>query len=1171
MMPTTGRMSATSSSTSNAEPGDRGFGLSDAQLRSEAGPALVDDAFVQFLEDTNAALAATLKQARRAPPTDALALSELLIEIASELDTFVSKLFAIGPDVQALARRHDEATPLLRVKYKFVKRQALLGIEPDERKSIDPAATRQWLGEQGADPDDEPVFAAKVLLAQQEARDKSDEARAGKARAFIERARLYAAWAAGTPAGRRRHASGVLFDHPQATDPGARIEHRRVIPIQSISAHTVHPDAQHQRRGFDLTDAGGDLNNAMDQAKYCLLCHRQGNDSCSHGLPAEQSRETLNGCPLDERISEFMALKLNGHAIGALAMIALDNPMLAATGHRICNECTRSCVFQQQTPVDIPKAETRVLRDVLALPWGFEIYALLTQWNPLNLQQWVPAPRTGKRVLVVGAGPAGFTLAHHLLNAGHTVVAIDGLKIEPGADPKPSIRDAGRLQEPLSERIASGFGGVAEYGITVRWDKNFLTLIRLLLERRERFRLLGGVRFGGTLSTREAWAHDFDHIALATGAGGPGILDINGGLAPGVRAASDFLMALQLTGAARRDSIANLQLALPAVVIGGGLTAMDTATEALAYYPVQVEKFLQRFEVLSARYGEAGARAHWPAAQRDTAQAFIAHARAIREEQELARAEQREPRINRLLDQWGGVTVVYRRHLTDSPAYRLNPEEVANALAEGVRIVDQLQPRQITRDEHGYASGVELTRTTLHGESVDAAAAAVVTLPARTVLIATGTRPNAMLAREEPELYQLDGESFAALNELGERVAPDSADNSAFFCRHEPDGRKVSFIGDAHPAYSGNVVRAMASARLAAPVINRSLADLPERARADDTSWLDALVAQYTARVHRVERLGDRIVQVTLHAPAAARAFRPGQFYRLQNFEQPAARYRPGDDAPPTRLGMEGLAMTGAWVDTARGLLATVVLEMGGSSDLCADLQTGDPVVLMGPTGTPTEIPSGERVVLVGGGLGNAVLFSIGAAMRASGCEVLYFAAYRDVSDRFGVTRIEAAANHVVWCIENPEMPEAVRPTDTSFHGNVVQALVAHNKGELANIPMALGDADRLITIGSDRMMAAVAKARQQALASAFRTDLVAIASVNSPMQCMMKEICGQCLQRQVDPRTGESRVVFTCVAQDQPLEMVDFDCLAGRLDQNSLAEAQTRQWLNLVRDSSQD
>ena len=71
---------------------------------------------------------------------------------------------------------------------------------------------------------------------------------------------------------------------------------------------------------------------------------------------------------------------------------------------------------------------------------------------------------------------------------------------------------------------------------------------------------------------------------------------IPNGLARGVRAASDFLMALQLTGAAKFSSIANLQIRLPVVVIGGGLTAIDTATESLAYYVRQVEKFSTKLQ-----------------------------------------------------------------------------------------------------------------------------------------------------------------------------------------------------------------------------------------------------------------------------------------------------------------------------------------------------------------------------------------------------------------------------------------------------------------------------------------------------------------------------------------------------------------------------------------------
>ena len=246
------------------------------------------------------------------------------------------------------------------------------------------------------------------------------------------------------------------------------------------------------------------------------------------------------------------------------------------------------------------------------------------------------------------------------------------------------IRDIAELHEPLDARVMAGFGGVAEYGITVRWDKNFLKIVRLLLERRSRFALFGGVRFGGTLTAEDAFALGFDHVALAIGAGRPTVLDMPNGLARGVRTASDFLMALQLTGAAKTDSIANMQVRLPVVVIGGGLTAIDTATESLAYYPVQVEKFLQRYERLAREHGEAAARIAWNEEERAIADEFLAHARAIRAERAPRRRRSRAPRILELLQSWGGVTIAYRKRLIDSPSYTLNHEEVQKALEEGI-------------------------------------------------------------------------------------------------------------------------------------------------------------------------------------------------------------------------------------------------------------------------------------------------------------------------------------------------------------------------------------------------------------------------------------------------------------------------------------------------------
>src|SRR5712664_2875916 len=319
-------------------------------------------------------------------------------------------------------------------------------------------------------------------------------------------------------------------------------------------------------------------------------------------------------------------------------------------------------------------------------------------------------------------GPAGFTLAHYLMNEGHAVAGLDGLKIEPvparfsgikddgSRVPLEPVRDLQALYESLDDRVMAGFGGVAEYGITVRWDKNFLKLVRLLLERRAQFAMYGGVRFGGTVTVEDALDLGFDHVALCMGAGKPTVLDIPNGLARGVRAASDFLMALQLTGAAKADSIANMQLRLPAVVVGGGLTAIDTATESLAYYPVQVEKFLTRYETLVAEAGEDAVRQEWDDQEREIAEELLAHARAIREQRALAAREGRAPRIVELLQHWGGVTIAYRRRLVDSPSYTLNHEEVEKALEESIAFAEGLSPAGIDVDNFGAVRGVRFDR-----------------------------------------------------------------------------------------------------------------------------------------------------------------------------------------------------------------------------------------------------------------------------------------------------------------------------------------------------------------------------------------------------------------------------------------------------------------------------
>ncbi len=182
---------------------------------------------------------------------------------------------------------------------------------------------------------------------------------------------------------------------------------------------------------------------------------------------------------------------------------------------------------------------------------------------------------------------------------------------------------------------------------------------------------------------------------------------------------------------------------------------------------------------------------------------------------------------------------------------------------------------------------------------------------------------------------------------------------------------------------------------------------------------------------------------------------------------------------------MEGLALTGAWVDKEKGLLSMIVLEMGGSSRLVAGLQPGEPVVVMGPTGTPTEILKQESVLLCGGGLGNAVLFSIAKALREQGCRVLYFAAYKKKEDIYKVEEIEAGTDQVIWSVDIGDLPATRRPQDRAFRGNVVQAMNAYARGELGEVLIPLATCSRIIAIGSDRMMAAVKDARHGQLAAA--------------------------------------------------------------------------------------
>ena len=1094
--------------------------------------------------------------------------SDLIVALSPALEDFIAELFGIAAQMSELKRRHDALAPLYGVKRLFVQRRAAKKYSPEQAAAFDGPALRRELERHLGGALTELRFAEKV-----EAWMKAEAEHAEA----IELAARYAAWATHTPEGQRLHKGGVLFKVPHKVDP------HHLVPVETevvdgVAMLKLPPAHRRARDGFALTDPGMDLAGALDHANYCIWCHNQGKDSCSKGLK-EKSGEfkkspfgvVLAGCPLDEKISEMNLAEAEGHTVGALAITIIDNPMCAATGHRICNDCMKACIYQKQEPVDIPQIETRVLKEVLALPWGFEIYSLLTRWNPLNLRRPLPRPATGRKVLVVGLGPAGFTLAHHLMNDGHTVIGIDGLKIEPlpedvsGVDPRGRrvpfrpIRDVAELREPLEARVMAGFGGVAEYGITVRWDKNFLKLIRLLLERRRDFTMFGGVRFGGTLTIDGAFALGFDHIALCAGAGRPTIVPMKNGLAAGVRQASDFLMALQLTGAAKTDSLANLQVRLPVVIIGGGLTAIDTATEALAYYPLQVEKFLSRYETLIAERGEAAVRADWSVHEAEAAAEFIDHARAIRAERAAAAREGRKPQLAELLRRWGGATIVYRRRLIDSPSYTLNHEEVAKALEEGISFAERLTPGR------GAARPLRL-----------------------------GARVAAFIQRRG---RQQPGRAADRHRHAG-ALDPGRRRHAA---QHRARARGAAARDDRRQVFPGlRRGRPQGHARARHQAGGRACAD--ERAAGRPRHQLLRRPAS-VLRGQRREGDGERQAGLSGGQPDAGQA---GAIRRVAGYVDAAARRRAarerargqpphpdhrrgggagadGGARLPARAILSAAELRDAWrtpptapgwprrgsrSPAPRSIAATVCsppsCSRWAAPPTCArSFRPGEPVVLMGPTGHPTETPSDETVLLIGGGLGNAVLFSIGQALRANGSRVIYFAGYKRAIDRYKVEEIERAGDVIVWCCDAAPGFRPDRPQDRAFVGNIVEALDAYGSGALGDAPIPLGEVDRVIAIGSDGMMAAVARARQGILAQHLKPGHKAIASINSPMQCMMKEICAQCLQVQRDPESGVERVVFSCFNQDQDLDHVDFDNLRARLGQNGVQEKLTRLWID--------
>lgn len=288
--------------------------------------------------------------------------------------------------------------------------------------------------------------------------------------------------------------------------------------------------APERLQDFLEIDSGFDAELAFVEAKRCLYC-------------ADAPCMTL-GCPLSNRIPEWIRLVSRGQFREAARVSRTTSNMPEVCG-RLCPQeslCEGKCVLIDagEKPVAIGRIEEFINRLARRMDWV----------PPIR-----PGKPTGKRVAIVGAGPAGLSAAEELVKRGHAAAIFDRL-------PKP--------------------GGVMMYGIPkFKYDQDRLTP---LVERLERagveFRM--GVDIGKDISVEDLRRREgFDAVLLAIGAssGKAGVYE--GEDLQNVFNATDFLIRANLPREIWRDqSMPDLDVGDTCVVIGGGDTAMDCVRSA---------------------------------------------------------------------------------------------------------------------------------------------------------------------------------------------------------------------------------------------------------------------------------------------------------------------------------------------------------------------------------------------------------------------------------------------------------------------------------------------------------------------------------------------------------------------------------------------------------------
>ena len=978
------------------------------------------------------------------------------------------------------------------------------------------------------------------------------------------------------------------------------------------------------RDDFTLVESQWCIDQAAIHVDYCQYCHDRSVDYCrtgflqkkgdlSQGYRQNRQGQTLLGCPLDQKISQMHWFMRHQQPMSAWIITMIDNPFCLITGHRICNDCMQSCIYQKQDPVDTPQVESRIVSDMLDLRWGVELYDLLMKWHPLRKRDAVPCTDNNHRVLVMGLGPAGFSMMHYLWMQGCSVTGMDGAQLEPWpyGDVMQPVEYFSSLKKPLDRREKLGFGGVCEYGITSRWDKNLLSVIYLSLLRRQNCFMMGNCRFGGTVTVEDAWKLGFSHLVLALGAGLPKALNVSNSLAKGMHQASDFLMSLHTLGAQWENNKTSLALNLPCVVIGAGLTAVDTATEAQAYYLYLVQLVYHRLSKLISLRGESVVKSYFSEQEYDRLNRWFSHGQLVVQEKRAAARDGRSVCFRALLEAWGGVSMVYRRAIEFAPAYRNNHDELQSALNAGIAIYTHrdvcsvdvdggghvtrlrcLQPWSLSQEwgavslnniefYHdfcrcyvdssdqlftqgmiiGFSEDASLDEQTFGYWQVISVSSTTIdlklwwgqqgalrsfrkpysvlrisepkrdgSLSARTILVATGSQPNTAFEYEHRGHFNRSG-AFYQLNKLDQdgltHIPSDPSEEGAFFTSYRSDDKRVSVIGDLHPRFHGSVVKALASSRAAAHDILRHL-DAMGPLQSFSNQFLNQMADLFSARLLKKDHLLQDYHLFVVRAPWVVQKFQPGMMLKLQ-------AYVFGSSGTVEAFGCEAVNCQPFDYDVAAQTLSFVLCCDKPAHRALCHVPEGGLVSLMGPSGVGlSKKVLDQRVMLIADEerIFSACLYRKHYAGLAHSVD--FFVQYSDLSkhllDAVGQT------HYVKWL---PSCQESYFNAE-----EVAQCAVIIIHGGFKFVKSCYENYCRAVPLHS-------------------RSTKI-IGYVGGPMQCMLKGICAQCLQWQIDPDTGlRTKAVFACSWQDQPLELVDLSHCQQRHDQCQAFKILNMQWFS--------